>query len=598
MAEPLRTGREQQRRTLSRTTSQRRRSRSRPLRTSSSDLQRIYSAGHHLDDHSVYHHDHAAGESDTDTESEVLEEKASDSSRISDSAPGEKAEEEEEDETIPEILDGLPAEQDVEVQRPPLQKRITTRSIKDPNLVTWDGPDDPGNPKNWSMKRKWAATLVVSSFTFISPVSSSMVAPALTTIARDLYITSQATQQLVLSIFILAYAIGPLFFGPLSEIYGRVPVLQLANLFYLVWNLGCGFAKTEGEMMAFRFLAGLGGSAPLSIGGGLLSDCWRAEERGRAISVYSLAPLLGPAIGPIAGGFVTQKTTWRWVFYATTIADACIQVFGLFFLQETYVPKILRQKRDRLRKETGNMDLRTEYDTPDKTFTSVLSTALIRPFRLLGTQPIVQVLAVYIAYVYGLMYLVLSTFPRLWTEIYYETIGIGGLNYISLGLGFFSGTQVCAPLNDRIYRRLKNRNNGVGKPEFRIPLMMPASLVIPIGLFWYGWSAQAGLHWIMPNIGAFIFSFGNIVVFQCVQTYVVDAYQRYAASAVASTTVLRSLAGFGFPLFALPMYRALGDGWGNSLLGFVALGIGLPAPFLLWYFGERLRMRSKFAAGP
>ncbi|KAK4981934.1 hypothetical protein LTR28_002885, partial [Elasticomyces elasticus] len=129
------------------------------------------------------------------------------------------------------------------------------------------------------------------------------------------------------------------------------------------------------------------------------------------------------------------------------------------------------------------MDLRTEYDTPDKTFTSVLSTALIRPFRLLGTQPIVQVLAVYIAYVYGLMYLVLSTFPRLWTEIYHESIGIGGLNYISLGLGFFSGTQVCAPLNDRIYRRLKKRNNGIGKPEFRIPLMMPASVVIPIGLF-------------------------------------------------------------------------------------------------------------------
>lgn len=111
----------------------------------------------------------------------------------------------------------------------------------------------------------------------------------------DLDITTEFQQALVLSIFVLAYAVGPLFLGPLSEIYGRVRVLQLSNLFYLCWNLGCGFAKTKGQMIAFRFLAGLGGSAPLAIGGGLLSDVWTAEQRGKAISIYSLAPLLGPA---------------------------------------------------------------------------------------------------------------------------------------------------------------------------------------------------------------------------------------------------------------------------------------------------------------
>lgn len=115
-----------------------------------------------------------------------------------------------------------------------LEKKQTTRSIKDPNLVSWDGPDDPANPKNWSFKMKWAATIVVSSFTFISPVSSSMVAPALGTIAAEFGITNEVESQLVLSIFVLAYAIGPLFLGPLSEIYGRVPVLQLANMFYLM----------------------------------------------------------------------------------------------------------------------------------------------------------------------------------------------------------------------------------------------------------------------------------------------------------------------------------------------------------------------------
>ena len=120
-------------------------------------------------------------------------------------------------------------------------------------------------------------------------------------------------------------------------------------------------------MIAFRFLAGLGGSAPLAIGGGVLSDLFRAEERGRAISIYSLAPLLGPAIGPIAGGFISEKTTWRWVFWATTIADAVIQVTGLFFLQETYTPVLLHRKKLKLIKETGNENLHTEYDHPDRT---------------------------------------------------------------------------------------------------------------------------------------------------------------------------------------------------------------------------------------
>jgi multidrug resistance protein len=424
-----------------------------------------------------------------------------------------------------------------------------------------------------------------------------MVAPALTSIASDFYITNEVELSLTLSIFVLAYAVGPLFLGPLSEMYGRVIVLQLANAFYLCFNLGCGFAQNKGQMIAFRFLAGLGGSTPLAIGGGVLSDLFRPEERGRAISIYSLAPLLGPAVGPIAGGFISEKTTWRWVFWATTIADAVIQISGLFFLQETYTPVLLHRKKLKLIKETGNEYLHTEYDYPERTVLRTLQISLSRPFKLLGTQIIVQVLALYMAYLYGIIYLVLTTFPTLWGTVYHESAGIGGLNYISLGCGFFLGTQICAPLQDRIYKALKARNGGVGKPEFRVPLMIPGAILVPVGLFWYGWTAEEQTHWILPNIGAAIFAAGVITGFQCIQTYIVDSYTRYAASAVGAATVLRSLAGFGFPLFASYMYDSLGYGWGNSLLGFLAIGLGWPAPVLLWLYGEKLRKRSTFAAG-
>lgn len=101
----------------------------------------------------------------------------------------------------------------------------------------------------------------------------------------------------------------------------------------------------------------------------------------------------------------------------------------------------------------------------------------------------------------------------------------------------------------------------------------------------------------MPNIGAAIFGAGAIICFQCMSTYIVDSYVRFAASGMAAAVVLRSFAGFGFPLFAPYMYNALGYGWGNSLLGFLAIFVGIPAPALFWFYGERLRKRSTYAAG-
>ncbi|OAX84057.1 hypothetical protein ACJ72_01561 [Emergomyces africanus] len=477
--------------------------------------------------------------------------------------------------------------------------KTRTRSILDSKMVTWEGADDPQNPKNWSPKKKWAATVIVSCFTFMSPVSSSMVAPALPTISQEFGISNEVESQLVLSIFLLAYAIGPLLLGPLSEIYGRTRVLQLANLFYLVFNIACGVSQSQTQLTAFRFFAGLGGSAPLAIGGGVLSDCWRPEQRGKSVAIYSLAPLLGPAIGPIAGGFITKHTTWRWAFYSTSILNALVQIAGLFLLQETYPPKLLGEKVAKLRKLTGDDSFYSEYDDPDKTGFKIIGTAIRRPFVLLLTQPIIQVIALYMAFLYGLMYLVLSTFAALWAnpEFYNQPVDISGLNYISLGVGFFVGSQTCARLNDHIYRILKGRNEGLGKPEFRTPLLLVGAILIPSGLFIYGWTAQYRTHWIFPNIGTCILSAGMIVGFQCQQAYIVDAYSRYAASGIAAATMLRSLAGFGFPLFAPYMYTKLDMGWGNSLLAFIGIMLGGPAPFLLWKYGEQLRKASPYAAG-
>ncbi|KAL1614680.1 hypothetical protein SLS54_009553 [Diplodia seriata] len=281
-----------------------------------------------------------------------------------------------------------------------------------PDIVTWENDNDAMNPLNWSRGKKWTATLLVSCFTFISPVSSTMIAPSLEVIADEFDIESELEQAFVMSIFLLAYAVGPFVLGPLSEIFGRVVILQASNLFYLVFNTACGFAQTKQQMLAFRFLSGLGGSAPQALGGGVLSDCWKTEERGKAIAVYSLAPFIGPAVGPIVGGLVTEHTTWRWVFWSVSIADVMVQILATIWLRETYAPAILAKKAKQLRKTTGNQNLRTEWQNPDHSFAKILRKNLVRPFIMLGTQPAIQVMALYRAYLYGVMYLVYAPPPH------------------------------------------------------------------------------------------------------------------------------------------------------------------------------------------
>ncbi|KII86228.1 hypothetical protein PLICRDRAFT_114364 [Plicaturopsis crispa FD-325 SS-3] len=431
-----------------------------------------------------------------------------------------------------------------------------------------------------------------------------MIAPASTLLGAEFGITSDAILAMCTSVFILAYAFGPLFLGPLSEIFGRSMVLQYSNLWYFAWNLGCGFAKTESQYIAFRFLAGLGGSAPLSIGGAVIGDTWKTEERGMAIAVYSLAPLLGPVIGPIAGSWVAEKSTWRWVFWSTCIVDAAVQVAGYFLLQETFAPVLLERKAKRIRKamqsdpEKGPgraRTVRTVFESSDRHWKRIFLNALTRPFAMFFYEPIIQLFGLYMAFSYGLLYLFLTTLPSIFEGVYHQRPGLAGLNYLAFGVGLTGASQINARMLDRTYIFFKERNGGVGRPEFRLPAMVPGTLCLPIGLLIAGWAVEARTHWIVPDIGIAFIGAGNILTFQCIQSYVIDAFTLHAASALAAVLFLRSIAGFGFPLFAPVMYEKLGFGKGDTMLAAVAFVIGCPAPWLFWKHGERIRKSSKYA---
>ncbi|EKG15663.1 Major facilitator superfamily [Macrophomina phaseolina MS6] len=278
-----------------------------------------------------------------------------------------------------------------------------TGKEKGRNIVTWDGPSDPANPKNWPSRRRWASCVLLSLFNFVGPLSSAIIAPALPTMQTDLR-TSDTIGVMFLSIYMLAFSIGPLITSPLSEMYGRLVVLQGSNIFFFIFNTACGFAKTDRQMLAFRFLSGMGGCAAQSIGGAIMGEIFTPLERGKAISVYSIAPLLGPVIGPVCGGLLTQYASWKWCFWVISIFDVFVQFCGIVYLRETYPPVLLRQKRGLLAKETGNQELRTEFDG-NRTWSALLQKNMKRPFNMLATQPIVQVMSLYAGYGYGLAFL-------------------------------------------------------------------------------------------------------------------------------------------------------------------------------------------------
>ncbi|KAI1033198.1 hypothetical protein LB503_008757 [Fusarium chuoi] len=286
------------------------------------------------------------------------------------------------------------------------------------------------------------------------------------------------------------------------------------------------------------------------------------EKRGAAMSSWALGPLFGPVIGPIAGGYLSAAKGWRWSFWVVAIVKA-----------------------KKLRKETGNTKLRSILDNGTTT-KEVFRLAITRPTKMLLFAPIVSLLSFYMALVYGYLYLLFTAMPSLFEGEYHFSSG-------SVGVGSLTGLVISGASIDRFAHYLTSKNGGEPKPEYRLPFMAGACFIVPAGLFMFGWSAENKDHWIVPIIGTSFLGCGMIIVFMCISVYLVDAYVQYAASAIAASTVLRSLVGALLPLAGRSMYKSLGYGWGTSLLGFIAAA-AIPLPFIFYKYGERIRRKNLF----
>ena len=245
----------------------------------------------------------------------------------------------------------------------------------------------------------------------------------------------------------------------------------------------------------------------------------------------------------------------------------------------------------RLREETDNPLLRSKYDkcqTPAQLF----RLSIMRPTKMLVRCPIVGIVSLFLAIAYSYMYLLFTTFSSVFETTYGFNAGEAGLSYLGLGIGSLVG-QYALDLLMKWYAKKQLANNGKLQPEDQLPPLIVAGLLLSIGLFWYGWSMEYKVHWIVPITGTSFCGIGITFFFVSVQTYLVEVYTIYAASALAANTVVRCVFGVTIPLAGPHLYNKLGLGWGNSLLGLLALTV-VPASLWLLKFGERIRKNPKF----
>jgi DHA1 family multidrug resistance protein-like MFS transporter len=218
---------------------------------------------------------------------------------------------------------------------------------------------------------------------------------------------------------------------------------------------------------------------------------------------------------------------------------------------------------------------------------------LVKPITLNFQEPIVFLLNLYIALIYGLLYIWFESFPLVFSGIYGFSLGIEGVAFLGILVGTLIGA---ASLFTWLYFYQEKQfdDNGNIEPEKRLIPAMVGSFFVPICLFWFGWSARSDVHWIMPIIGTSFFGIAAFALFNAVLPYLSDAYPDSVASVLAGNDLMRSAFGAGFPLFARAMYTRLGINWASSLLAFLGIAF-IPIPFALYKWGKKIRGKSKNA---
>ncbi|KAJ7585357.1 MFS polyamine transporter [Mycena floridula] len=465
-----------------------------------------------------------------------------------------------------------------------------------PPIAAWDGPDDPENPQNWSLFYQWVVVAICVVMT-VNVTFASSAPSALTAKIIAAFNIVPEVSYLITSVFLLGYVVGSLFWGSGSELFGRRRVVLFSLSCYTLLHLGQALAKNIETLLVTRFLAGFFAVSPLIVSGGIIADMLGPVRRGYAMSIFSASVFLGPVLGPVVGGAIADSSlSWEWVFWVMMMFAGACTATAAVFVPETYAPIILQRKAARLRKQDPVLykDLRSEHENQDWSLQGVAHRTIYRPFHMLVLEPILVLVTIYLSIVYGVLYALFEALPIIFIQHRGFTTLQSGLIFVGVGIGTTLGAILNYVLSLH-YPGLMQRWKGFPPPEQRLFGSMVGAPLLVIGSFWLGWSGHYdNVPWYVPGLATVVLGAGISLIFMSFLSYLVDTYLMYSASALAASSVLRSMVGAAFPLFTVQMFNKLGINWACTLVGLIGL-LFVPSPFLFYKYGPWIRGSSKFA---
>lgn len=480
-------------------------------------------------------------------------------------------------------------------------RRRTTREggEGDVFVVGFEGPHDPMNPKSWSMARRFGITFTVASIGCVVGLASAIDSSALMPASREFHV-SEVVESLATGLFLVGFGVGALWAGPFSETLGRNPVYIVTLTLYMIFIMASALSPNIAAQLVFRFIAGCFASTPLTCAGGTLSDLWSPTERTFSFPIFANAAFTGPLLGPVIGGWIVQSSvlSWRWVEWITLIISGLVLSIVVLFLPETFPPILLKWKAEHLRTLTGDERYRSEIEIRSETFTHRLGRALYRPILLTIREPIVIMIALYLTVIYIVLFTFLEGYDYIFAQIHGTSPGITGLCFLGIIIGLFL-SMLLVPLifkwSKQELAKVQEQGRDKLPPEFRLWFsMLGGSVAIPISLFWMAWTSDPNISIWSPLAASVLFGYGILCVFITSYQYVIDSYEMYAASALASVTLIRYAASGGMTVVAIPFYENMGVHYTLTIMACLSCLLA-PLPYVFYKYGPWIRSKSKYA---
>lgn len=385
-------------------------------------------------------------------------------------------------------------------------------------------------------------SVILAYVTFVSSFASAIYSATVGTTSEEFGVSTEVT-TLGVTLYVLGFAAGPTFWAPASELSGRRWPITAGVFGYSIFTIGTATAKDLQTIMITRFFAGLFAAAPLAIVPAAFADIYNNRTRGVAIAMFAMAVFVGPFASPFVGGFITMSYLgWRWTMYISAIMGFLGSALLILFFKETYAPIVLLDKAAILRRQTHNWGIHAKQAEVEIDFNEIITVNFSRPFRMLFTEPIVFLVTLYMSFIYGLMYALLSAYPIVFQQIHGMNLGVGSLPFIGLIIGeILAGVYTL--LTQPSYTKKLAANNNVPIPEWRLPHAIVGGVAFTIGLFWYfplpystaciaytdnrrfGWTGFTGsIHWMAPTASGIFTGFGIYCIFLQCFNYLIDSY--------------------------------------------------------------------------